>query len=77
MLLPRPGAGTQVGSVAEHIGQWDLGPHDVACAPLLHALDPAATTTDRHDVAQISSGVTTSTSMMGSRRTGRAAAPPS
>ena len=32
-------ARTQVGSVAEHVGQRYLGPHHVAVPPLLHALD--------------------------------------
>src|SRR5271165_4716857 len=32
---------TQVGSVAEHVGQRYLRPHDLAVAPLLHPLDPA------------------------------------
>ena len=37
------GTRSQIGSVAEHIGQGNLGMNYLAISPLIHAFDPSST----------------------------------
>src|SRR5690606_30946961 len=49
-LRPR----AQVGSVTEHLGEGDLGPDDLAVAPLLHAADATTAAVEvADDVAHV------------------------